>query len=700
MKKLGRYLGMICVLSILAACSGGGSSSSSSGGVDTPSTGVSGTITDMSGAALVGAVVSVGNTTVESDADGKYSLATDAGDVSVTATLLNYAQNSKAVTVKSGSLSTQNFKLSNIDTYTEFDANLGTTLVAKTANVVLPTSYTLEDGTAYTGTVSARAMYNKVTTSEGKEAFPGPFLGEETSGDTKVLQSYGFIDVTLNAANGDKVNLGEGATATLTYPMDDNISDTPATIPLWYFDTNKGIWVEEGEATYDAATNTYSGTVTHFTTWNLDRKFDGATLQGCIEDSEGQIVPAAEIYISTAGWSKKVLNNDSTGTFEFINAPSGIELSIIARVDDQSSAEQTLTLASGETKVLDSCLVLDIDSSELFAQISGKVVDNNNVAIANQAVSLHSIEGDNETYQTQVQTDAAGEFDFSIKRSSIENIKININRSYDSQYIPFNYYYSIDPVQSETDVGLIKLATTTVDACVTLEAGSTTEEGVTTLKDGTTTVDDGTTIAETGFTSFGTNERQLRVNTPYGINGYVTAFEQTGTFSFVLPQDNLAHSFYAHVYNTAEKEYTLTGLMDLTANADSLDLTKADECIQLHAMKKANKTVTASISSNNAVHLEVSSPSDYHFIDGDPKVLTKTFTIDENGEYVVREFGDTFDDTVEGSISITLDGKTHTVNIPSDSTSEFWTGFVIESYDGKVTVRTINKSYYHAGHNF
>lgn len=686
MKILARSIGMLFVLSILVGCSGGGSSTSD--------TGVSGTVTDMSGTALEGATISIGNSTTLSDSEGGYSLDTSAGDISVTATLLNYAQNNRVVAVERSALSIQDFKLAIIDTFEEFDANLGATLEAKNASIVLPTSYVLEDGSAYTGTVTARATYNKVTTTAGKEAFPGPFLGQETGGDTKVLQSYGFIDVTLNDVNGDKVNLGEGATATLTYPMDDNITATPATIPLWYFDTVKGIWIEEGEATYDAITNTYSGTVSHFSTWNLDKKFNGATLQGCIEDSEGKIVPAAEIYISAAGWSKTVTNNDATGTFEFINAPSDIELSLIAKVAGQSSTEKKIILASGETKAMDSCLVLDIDSSELFATISGKVVDSNFAAIANQSVSLYSVEAGGESYQTQVNTDASGKFEFSIRRSSIEDIKLNINKWYSAQHIAFNSYYLIDPVKSNTDVGSIQLAATTVDACVTLETGSTTTEGVTTLKDGTTIVDDGTTIAGSGFTSFGSDDRQLRINTPYGVDNSIVSFDQTGTFSFVLPQDNLPHRFYAHVYNTENTQYTLTGSMAVVANTDSIDLTKADECIQLHAMKLGNKTAIVSVSSDIPVHLEMSSPSDFHFVGSTPKILSKTFVIDENGEYLIKQVTDSFDDMVSGSITIILDGKSQTVTIPSPSNSEFWTGFAIESYDGAITVKTINRNYY------
>jgi len=225
-------------------------------------------------------------------------------------------------------------------------------------------------------------------------------------------------------------------------------------------------------------------------------------------------------------------------------------------------------------------------------------------------------------------------------------------------------------------------------------------EGVTTLADGETTVDDGTVIAESGFTTFGTDERQLRVNSPYAVDFSNSSFDQAGAFSFLLPQDNLPHRLYTHVYNTSGTKYTLTGSMSVSANADNIDLTKADECIELHAMKTASKTVTASVSSSATVHLEVSSPSNYHFVGDDPKVTSKTFPVDENGEYIIKQVTDSFEDFVSGSISLMVDGKTQTVTIPDSSSSEFWTGFVIESYDGELTVKAVNTNYYQQGDNF
>lgn len=690
MRMIKQTVLILLTLLVVISCGGG------SKGGGTTSTGITGTITDMSGTALEGVRVYVGNTETLTDVLGSYTLATGAGEQSLTAEKLNYTLNNKLVSVSSGAQSTQDLVLVNVDTYEQFDAAVGASLSAKGAGIALPSgAYVLEDGSSYSGTVTARASYNKVTNATGSAAFPGTFLGEELNGETTVLQSYGFIDVTLHSADGAALNLADSATATLTFPMDDKIADTPASIPLWYFDVTKGIWVEEGSAAYDAGSNSYSGTVSHFSTWNLDKKMNGATLQGCIEDGSGAIVPIADLYISAPGWSKTVTNNDASGTFEFINAPSGIELSLIAKVGDQSSTEQKVTLVADNTTIMESCLVVDVDSSELFATLTGSVVDDNDAAIADQSIRLFSVAEGMASYQSQARTDAEGAFSFTFKRAAIENVELRIGKTFGSQYLDFNNAYSIDPVKDETDVGTIKLATTSVDACVTLESGSSTTEGVTTLSDGVTTVDDGTVVLGSGFTSFGSDERQLRVGAPYEQDFNVSTFDSSGTFSFIVPQDNLPHRFYAHVYDSSEAQYVLTGSMELIASQSAIDMSDAEQCIQLHAMKTAEAvTASASVASQVSVHLEISSPSDYNFVSGDPKVSAKTFTVDENGLYVIQQVTDNFNETVSGSISVTLGGKTQTTTIPSSASSEFWTGFAIESYDGDVSVKLINEPYW------
>jgi len=691
---------------VFSGCGGGGSDSPSTETPTTISTGITGTVSDMSGNPLEGATVFVGSTKTLTDENGEFTISTEASEVSLSAELENYVQNSRVVSVTSGKLAEQNLKLSKVGTVKSFDASSGASIKSQDATVDLPTnSYVLDDGSAYTGEVTAKVTYNRVTTVTGKEAFPGEFIGQESdSNETKVLQSYGFINVTLESEDGKDLNLADNSKATLTYPMDSNIEDTPATIPLWYFDTTKGIWIEDGVATYDATTNTYSGTVTHFSTWNLDKKFDGATLKGCVEDATGEKVTLSDIYISAAGWSKNVRNSDANGEFEFINAPSGITLSIVAKVDDLSSAEQNVTLSSGESKTMDDCLSIDINASEVFANVKGKLVDGDNNAVTNQSIYISSIIDGTTNNFSSVYTDSKGEFIFTFKRSNIDNIKLSTYKWVNSQYITFDNSYEIDPAKSVTDVGSIVLATTTVNACVTLESGSSTSsEGVTTLADGTT-VDDGTTVSSDGFTTFGSNTRELASTSAYNIDYYSGTFSESGMFTYTFKQDNLAHTLYAHVYDSEGEKYTLTGKLDVLANETTKNLTDANECIQLHKMKTVSSSTSASISTTNSnVYLEVSFAKGYSFhghgdnlIDSSSKLKSGSFELSKNGTYTVRQVADNYEHVAfNGTVTLKIGSDTYTLTIPSDTTAnaEWWTAYTIEVYDGDIKVTEVNKAW-------
>jgi hypothetical protein len=66
---------------------------------------------------------------------------------------------------------------------------------------------------------------------------------------------------------------------------DKQLSTAPATIPLWYFDEDKGVWQEEGSATKQG--NKYIGTVSHFTDWNCDEPEETALVIGRLIDCHG-----------------------------------------------------------------------------------------------------------------------------------------------------------------------------------------------------------------------------------------------------------------------------------------------------------------------------------------------------------------------------------------------------------------------------
>lgn len=153
-----------------------------------------------------------------------------------------------------------------------FPASTGRTVTAPgtTASVAFPANgYVSENGTAYTGQVSYVVRHLNPTASNFFDFFAGDFQGVRADGSTTEMLSYGVLRVELHGSNGEKLNLADGKTATVSYPVPGNMTtNAPAEMPLWSFDEAKGMWKEEGKATIQG--NQYVGTVSHFSEWNCD----------------------------------------------------------------------------------------------------------------------------------------------------------------------------------------------------------------------------------------------------------------------------------------------------------------------------------------------------------------------------------------------------------------------------------------------
>jgi protocatechuate 3,4-dioxygenase beta subunit len=145
-------------------------------------------------------------------------------------------------------------------------ASAGGTVSTDGASVQLPANgFVTSTGTPYTGTVSVAMRYQDPLASDFYESFSGDMAAVRTDGSQTELTSYGVVRVLLTGTGGQRLQLKDGATATITYPA---ASANMTEIPLWYYDETKAIWTEEGKAVKTG--NTYVGTVSHFTDWNLD----------------------------------------------------------------------------------------------------------------------------------------------------------------------------------------------------------------------------------------------------------------------------------------------------------------------------------------------------------------------------------------------------------------------------------------------
>ena len=339
-----------------------------------------GTVTDPAGNGLQGARVQVAGTgeEVETDSGGAYRLELqeepEAG-ASLVVTLDGYTEQGRKID-DVGDIA--DFTLAPVDRKETQAADIPARIDVKGAKVTIPANaYTQADGQPYTGKVTLEVSYNKVTTQIGAAAFPGDYEGESASGQTLALKSYGYIEVKLTDEQGQDVKLANGQQATLTFPLDEKIGgEPPAVIPLWYYDRAKGIWVEEGKATYDAASKTYSGSVGHFTTWNLDIAIaNTGDLTGCVEDANGQRVTDAYILLRGTGWSAERKIHDGQGNFTFLNVPAGEALTLTAKTAGAVSVPRAISLSTGEERTLGGCLVVKADNIAPKVTVTGRVVD-------------------------------------------------------------------------------------------------------------------------------------------------------------------------------------------------------------------------------------------------------------------------------------------------------------------------------------
>lgn len=154
----------------------------------------------------------------------------------------------------------------------------------------------LENGGDYDGTVNVFAKWFDPTATDLLETMPGDLRASNQIGDFVQLATYGMLAVELESETGEALNLKEGQTATLSFPVPASLlNNAPATIPLWYFNETTGYWIEEGTATLEG--NNYVGEVSHFSFWNCDAPFPLVQLTGNLEDKFGNPIAGYPVNI-------------------------------------------------------------------------------------------------------------------------------------------------------------------------------------------------------------------------------------------------------------------------------------------------------------------------------------------------------------------------------------------------------------------
>ncbi len=291
---------------------------------------VLGFVVDENNNPIQNAVVSTGTKTFTTDENGAFELsnAPFTGDFCyIKATKKGYFFGSVTVQGKAGGVfSTQLVMLPQNSPQT-FDAAAGKEIeITGGAKVkFLANAIKTLDDKPCTGNVNVASVYLNPTAANFAQVTPGGDLrAYNAQGQDVMLYSYGMVGVELRDDAGNQLQLADGQKADISMPVPTGMQGkAPATIPLWYFDENKGVWIEEGEAKLQ--NGKYVGTVSHFTYWNCDVPGNRAKLKGKVRDCEGDVVQNLLMLTGqTNAWV------DSDGNWERW-VPTGIEFEIGAR---------------------------------------------------------------------------------------------------------------------------------------------------------------------------------------------------------------------------------------------------------------------------------------------------------------------------------------------------------------------------------
>jgi len=163
------------------------------------------------------------------------------------------------------------------------DLNEGVSIVdggAPVGILTIPTSALPENVTQITGDITyLDPESDDILSTPGGDLLALP-EGSDPNEDSPVsLETFGMMEFDLKDQNGNEVHQLNGmAEVCMRAPSTLSLNET---VPLWYYDDQVGLWIEEGEGTVVERDGMLQicGEVSHFSWWNYDRPI---STHGCM----------------------------------------------------------------------------------------------------------------------------------------------------------------------------------------------------------------------------------------------------------------------------------------------------------------------------------------------------------------------------------------------------------------------------------
>jgi hypothetical protein len=359
-----------CIL-LTSACRNGLIEPIPVGPVPTTTTTLAGVVLDETGSPMSGVRVSAGSATTSTNVMGMYILrdvVVPQDRACVIAGRAGYFTSARAAWPGRSGLTTVDLRLIRIGSTTSFSASAGATVRAGGASVeIAPNSLVTASGEVYTGTVTAALRhFDPDTTAAFAMYFSGDASAIRSNGSQTQLLSFGVLRVLLKDDAGRPLQVKNGSTAIISYPVSKALAAIGAsTVPLWYFDESTGYWKEEGEASL--LNGRFMGYVRHFTDWNLDSPKPRATVQGTVRCTSGR--PLSHVMVTIGQVS--AMTDDSGHYQHQVPASTAFNVQVQAAFNDGTSSSVVAVPDLAEAEIR----TVDLQVSPCSSVLVGTLVD-------------------------------------------------------------------------------------------------------------------------------------------------------------------------------------------------------------------------------------------------------------------------------------------------------------------------------------
>jgi hypothetical protein len=211
-----------------------------------------------------------------------------------------------------------------------------------------------------------------------------------------------------------ELKLRTGKQAAIRYAIPAALqASAPATIPLWYYDSELGKWKEEGSATRNG--DYYEGMVSHFSYWNFDHPVtvtDQATITGKVVLADDNTTPVygAQVVatgVSYAGYTTTYTNSSGEFSISVKGGGASVKLQAFSGINSSPFTQNITTPAAGGTADIGNIAIANMNFT-----ITGKLLDSSGNPIRNSYGGLNRINppAGSLNFSVWMNTDSTGTF--------------------------------------------------------------------------------------------------------------------------------------------------------------------------------------------------------------------------------------------------------------------------------------------------